>query len=297
MKLAILGASSRIAADFILGLSSEQASNVTLFARDPNRVSSMTGWPPAKVFPYADFGPHLAFDGILNFVGQSTPESRSTVSNDIRQVNRNFDNLALTYLDYHPNTRYVYLSSGAALGAQFSEPAKTGSPYQTENLDEYSMAKQESELGHRQMAHQNIIDLRIFSYFHRTQSQESRFLLSNIVRAIRTGEILEIESVNIWRDFLGAADFSQLMFASLTTSLRNATIDAFTAAPISKFELLDICAAQFKLKYVIKQESSRSGPGKEKYYSEARSELLDYKPTQSSLENVLTEIGAILKTE
>lgn len=294
MKLAILGASSRIAADFILGLGSEQASNLTLFARDPKRVSSMTGCPPEKVFPYSDFGPHLAFDGILNFVGQSTPESRLTKSDDFRQVNRKFDNLAMTYLEFNPSTRYVYLSSGAALGSNFSEPAKFDSPYQTENLDEYSIAKRESELRHREATHHNIIDLRIFSYFHRTQSQESKFLLSNIVRAIRTGETLEVEEGNIWRDFLGAADFSQIMFASLSTSLRNATIDAFTASPISKFELLDTCADQFKLKYVIKPGISTRVAAREKYYSEARSEALNYKPTQSSLENLITEIGAIL---
>lgn len=297
MKLAILGASSRIAADFILGLSSEKASNLTLFARDPNRVSSMTACPSETVFPYSHFGPHLAFDGVLNFVGQSSPERRSTESDDFRQVNRKFDNLAITYLDSNPSTRYVYLSSGAALGANFSEPAKADSPYQTENLDEYSIAKQESELRHREAKHHNIIDLRIFSYFHRTQSQESNFLLSNIVRAIRTGETLEVEAGNIWRDYLGAADFSQILFASLSARLRNATIDAFTAAPISKFELLDACADQFKLKYVIKPQSATTGTSKEKYYSEARSEALDYKPTQTSLENVMTEIGAILRGE
>jgi hypothetical protein len=257
----------------------------------------MTGWKPERVFTYSSFGPHLAFDGILNFVGQSSPDSRLTGTNNIRQVNRKFDNLALAYLDSHPNARYLYLSSGAALGTGFSEPAKMGSPYQKENLDEYSMAKQESELCHRKAGHRNIIDLRLFSYFHRTQSQESKFLLSNIVRAIRVGETLEVDSSNIWRDFLGAADFSQLMFASLSTSLRNATIDAFTTAPISKFELLDACAAQFKLQYVINPRISTTGPIKEKYYSVARQESLDYKPMQSSLENVITEIAAILKGE
>lgn len=270
-------------------------SNLTLFARDPKRVTSLTCFDPARVFPYSNFGPHLAFDGILNFVGQSTPDSRSAVTNDIRQVNRRFDSLAMSYLDSNPNTRYVYLSSGAALGSVFLEPAKTGSTYQTENLDEYSMAKQESELGHRKAGHHNIIDLRIFSYFHRTQSQESKFLLSNIVRAIRTGETLVVDSGNIWRDFLSAEDFSRLMFASLSTNLRNASVDAFTAAPISKFELLDACVAQFKLQYVIKPHVSTTVPSKKMYFSEARSESVNYIPTMSSLENVITEIGAILK--
>jgi nucleoside-diphosphate-sugar epimerase len=294
LKVAILGASSRIACDFLLGLKASPDFDVTLFARDPKRASSLTGWPAEKSYPYSAFNSERKFDAIVNFVGQSSPEIRAASQNPILKTNRTFDDLALAYLASNSSAKYVYISSGVALGSTFSEPATENTQYSLENLDEYSKAKQESELRHRYARDHNVIDLRIFSYFHRTQSQESKFLLADIVRSIRSGSVLEVDSSNIWRDFLGAADFSQLMFESLSTTLQNVAIDAFTAAPIAKFELLEACAEMFKLRYEVKSEISLTSPVKQKYYSLARSAGFDYRPTQTSLENVVTEIAAIL---
>jgi hypothetical protein len=297
LRVAILGASSRIAADFLSGLRASSDVDATLFARDLQRTEELTGIPSTRIFPYSAFDSDKKFDAIVNFVGQSSPESRAESGNSIRAINRKFDNLALAYLEAHSATKYVYLSSGAALGSSFSEPASSVTPYSRENLDEYAMAKQESELRHKAALGQNILDLRIFSYFHRTQAQESKFLLAEIVRSIRSGTVLEVDSNNIWRDFLGAEDFSQLMVATLSTSLQNVAIDAFSVAPISKFELLDACATEFKLRYAVKPDVSTLGPPKQKYYSLARSEGFNYRPSKSSVDNVLTEMAAILNRE
>lgn len=297
MRVAILGASSRIAADFLSGLGVSSDIDATLFARDLNRTLELTGIPSTKIFPFSAFDSEKKFDAIVNFVGQSSPETRAASGNSIRAINLKFDNLALAYLKAHSATKYVYLSSGAALGSFFSEPASSLTPYSRENLDEYSTAKQESELRHKAALGHNILDLRIFSYFHRTQSQHSKFLLAEIVRSIRSGRVLEVDSNNIWRDFLGADDFSLLIAGALETNLQNVAIDAFSVAPISKFELLDACAAEFKLRYEVKPDVSTLGPSRQKYYSIARSAGFNYQPTKSSVENVLTEIAAILIRE
>lgn len=294
MKIAILGSSSRIAADFVSKALYQPEFEFSLFARDIEKAASFIACPIEYVSPYSEFTSDRDFDAIINFVGKSSPGSRTAAKNTIRQTNREFDSLALNYIEQHNNCRYVYMSSGAALGSNFQSPADARTPYSSEMMDEYSSSKQETEHLHRTFANRQIIDIRIFSYFHRSQDLSNDFFLSNLVRSIRSQSELIVDPHDISRDYLGADDFSRLVTATLNAETTNFVVDAYSRAPISKFQLLDACADRFSLKFRINSDMETVAPGRFNYYSLARSADVDYTPQKSSLENVLFEIEAIV---
>ena len=50
------------------------------------------------------------------------------MGNSIFDVTLRFDEMVLEYLQAHPACRYLFLSSGAAYGSGFSEPANRDTP-------------------------------------------------------------------------------------------------------------------------------------------------------------------------
>lgn len=306
MRLAILGATSQIAKDLVQSFAAQSSHELVLYARRPDVVSQwLTRVGLTDSYAVADFaafstGDH--FDAILNFVGVGDPAQAAAMGATIFDITLKYDELALNYVRQHPDCRYIFLSSGAAYGASFDVPvdANTKSTIAINNLqpqDWYAVAKLHAECRHRSLAHLPIVDVRVFNYFSHTQDMEARFLITDIVRAIRDKTVLKTSADYIVRDFIHPSDFGNLVNAILAAPAANAVVDAYSKAPIDKLTLLSAMQEKFGLQYEPVQTGAgvNATGGKPHYYSlSARAAEFGYLPVMTSLEGVLREAEHVL---
>jgi nucleoside-diphosphate-sugar epimerase len=214
----------------------------------------------------------------------------------IFDVTLKYDQLALSYLEQHPLCRYIFLSSGAAYGSSFDTPVdeNTKSTVAINNLqpqDWYAVAKLHAECRHRSLVHLPIIDIRVFNYFSHSQDISARFLITDIVRAIRDKTVLKTSSDYIVRDFIHPSDFYKLVVALLASPATNTVVDCYSKAPIDKPALLAAMQDNFDLRYeVIATSAGVNATGsKPHYYSlNKKAESFGYQP-------IITSIDALLK--
>jgi nucleoside-diphosphate-sugar epimerase len=306
MRIAILGATGQIARDLIFSVArSEPKEKLHLFARRPEAVSAwLDTVGHAKRFPVADFSDFGSgdYDAIINFVGVGNPAQAAAMGATIFDITLQYDQLALDYLRGHPACRYLFLSSGAAYGSTFDEPAdeNTKAVVAINHLqpqDWYGVAKLHAECRHRSHPESAIIDIRVFNYFSRTQDISARFLITDILRAIRDGTVLIASPGNILRDFLHPMDFHNLVRALLSSPAANTAVDCYSRAPIDKYTLLSVMQSRFGLRYEIVETSVtvNATGAKPCYYSRnTRAADFGYQPTLTSLEGVLREAEGIL---
>ncbi|MFA6970083.1 MAG: NAD-dependent epimerase/dehydratase family protein [Gallionella sp.] len=308
MNIAILGATSQIARDLIVSFSAEEKQHLHLFARRPDEVSKwLASVGLARRYPvddFAEFAPH-EFDVVINFVGVGNPAQAMAMGNSIFEVTLRFDEMVLDYLKTHPACRYLFLSSGAAYGSSFNEPVKRDTPaiVAINNLtphEWYGVAKLHAECRHRAHSELAIIDIRVFNYFSRTQDIEARFLITDILRAIRDNMVLKTSSEYIVRDFLHPSDFYGLVSALLAAPAANAAVDCYSRAPIDKPTLLAAMQEQFGLQYEITGASVavNATGSKPHYYSlNTRAADFGYQPRLASLDGILIEARGMLLCE
>ena len=236
MRIAILGASSEIAKDLIFSYSKTTDIKLRLFARSCEKVSDwlLTVGLAGRytVDSFTEFGKE-EYDAIINFVGVGNPVKAQALGNSIFDITQRFDELVLDYLQTHQACRYLFLSSGAVYGSGFMEPAnqETLATIPINNLtphDWYGVAKLYAECRHRSFPALPIIDIRIFNYFSHTQDLSARFLITDILRAIRDKSILKTSPDYIVRDFLHPSDFYGLVCALLSAPPANTVVDADT---------------------------------------------------------------------
>lgn len=305
MKIAILGATSQIARDLIVSFSAEEDKQLHLFARRPEDV---TKWLTSEglqgrypVDGFTSFG-EQKFDAIINFVGVGNPAQAVAMGRSIFDITLHFDELVLDYLQAHPTCRYLFLSSGAAYGSGFNEPVNRDTPaiVAINNLapqEWYGVAKLHAECRHRAHSELAIIDIRVFNYFSHTQDIDARFLITDILRAIRDKSVLKTSPDYIVRDFLHPSDFYQLISVLLSSPITNAAVDCYSRAPIDKPNLLIAMQEKFGLRYETAEvvASVNATGSKPHYYSlNTRAADFGYMPVLTSLEGVALEMGKIL---
>ena len=305
MSIAILGATSQIARDLIVSFSAVADKQLHLFARRPDEVNKwlasvgLSGRYPVEEF--TEFA-QQEFDAVINFVGVGNPAQAVAMGNAIFDITLRFDELVLDYLQTHPACRYLFLSSGAAYGSSFSEPAKRDTPAVVAinalaPHEWYGVAKLHAECRHRAHPELPIIDIRVFNYFSRTQDIEARFLITDMLRAIRDKTVLKTSPDYIVRDFLHPSDFYRLVSALLSAPAANAAIDCYSRAPIDKPNLLVAMQEKFGLRYEIAEATAsiNATGSKPHYYSlNKRAADFGYQPALTSLTGVLQEIKAML---
>ena len=308
MRIAILGATSQIARDLIVSISAAEDKQLYLFARRPDEVTkwlasvSLAGRYPADDF--SGFGKH-EFDAIINFVGSGNPAQTAAMGASILDVTMQYDEIALGYVKQHPDCRYLFLSSGAAFGSSFDEPANanTKAVFAINDLkpqDWSAVAKLYAECRHRSLPHLPIVDIRIFNYFSRTLDISARFLITDILRAIRDKTVLKTSPDYIVRDFLHPSDFYGLVCALLAAPPANAAVDCYSRAPIDKPTLLASMQDKFGLQYeIIQADAGVNATGIKPHYYSLNTKAADfgYQPNSTSLEAVLQESENILFPE
>lgn len=305
-NIAILGATSEIAKDLILSFAGGDRYQATLFAR---RVDAVHEWLYSlglasrfEIKHFNSFDDKENFDALINFVGVGNPAQAASLGASIFDVTLKYDEMALSYLKNHPSCKYIFLSSGAAYGSSFNIPvdAKSKSIIDINDLqqqDWYGVSKLHAECRHRSLAQLPIIDIRIFNYFSHTQNMGSRFLITDIVRAIREKAILKTSADTIMRDYVGSQDFYQLIEKILISDIKNDVFDCYSKAPIDKNTLLNMMKESFGLQYQSTQKSLEiNATGiKANYYSlNRRAEVFGYHPTLSSRDVLLAETELLL---
>ncbi len=305
MQIAILGATSQIAKDLIVSFSTASNDALHLFARRPDEVTQWLDAVGIKAryiaSDYAVFAGH-EFDAVINFIGVGNPALVVEMGASIFDITHQFDGIAMDYVRQHPTCRYIFLSSGAAYGAQFTEPVSITTPALVpintlSPQDWYGVAKLYAECRHRAQAALPIIDIRIFNYFSRSQDIAARFLITDMLRAIRDQTVMQTSVDHITRDFLHPTDFYGLVSALLSAPPANAVVDAYTRAPISKSALLAAMQEQFGLQYEVAATTTsvNATGGKPHYYSlNRRAADFGYQPSLTSLEGIMQEAHIML---
>lgn len=306
MRIAILGATSQIAKDLTLSFCTQSSHELVLYARRPEVVSQwLASVGLADRYAVADFAVFKAdayFDAILNFVGVGNPAQAAAMGASIFDVTCKYDEMALDYVRQHPQCRYIFLSSGAAYGSSFDAPAheNTKAVIAINDLqpqDWYGVAKLHAECRHRSLPHLAIVDIRVFNYFSHTQDMSARFLITDILRAIRDNTVLQTSADYIVRDFIHPLDFCNLVNAILAAPEANAVVDAYSKAPIGKPTLLAAMQEKFGLQYETVQTGAgvNATGGKPHYYSlNTRAAGFGYMPSLTSLQGVLEEAAHLM---
>lgn len=306
MRIAIFGATSQIAKDLVLLFSETMNHDLVLFARRPAVVRrwlvSVGLSPQFAVADFAGFRPNLHFDAIINFVGVGNPLQAAAMGSSIFDVTLDYDEMALGYLRQHPRCRYIFISSGAAYGLSFDEAAdeNTKSVIAINNLlpqEWYGVAKLHAECRHRALSHLPIVDIRVFNYFSRTQDISARFLITDILRAIQSGEVFVTSPINIVRDYIGPDDFCQLVSLILEAPAMNDVVDCYTKAPAQKMYLLQSMEKEFGLTFKLTDTAVgvNSTGIKVNYFSNCRkAEKFGYFPRRTAMETILGEAGSLL---
>jgi nucleoside-diphosphate-sugar epimerase len=305
LRIAILGATSQIAKDLVRLFAAQTTHDLVLYAR---RLEAVKQWLISvglpERYPIQDFelfNLNSNFDVVINFVGVSNPEQVAAMGASILDLTLQYDELALRYVRKHPSCRYIFLSSGAVYGSCFELPVEVNSRavISINNLkpqDWYGVAKLHAECRHRSMASLPIVDIRLFNYFSHTQDMEARFLITDIVRAIRDKTVLKTLGNYIVRDFVHPLDFFQLVNAIILTSSINVAVDCYSKSPIDKITLLQVMQERFGLQYEIDETNSIFDFKQPKtyYYSNNKCDFIfGYKPFFSSIEGIMIELETL----
>lgn len=307
MKIGVFGASSQIAKDLIVNLVQSDNYQLSLFSRKPDDLVSMISPFCSEDTPnylkYSDFNNELEFDTIVNFVGVGDPTRAKSLGYKILSITAEYDERILSYISLYPECKYIFLSSGAVYGKDFSEPVDQNSKavFNINDLDStdwYSAAKFCAEVKHRAMSNCFIVDIRVFNYFSATQDFETKFLMSDIVQSILQKTVLLTSPENITRDFITPVDFFQLFEKIVNGEPSNLAIDAYTAKPIDKLALLTELQTKYGLKFEFVDNSfvTNATGCKSNYYSlNSAAERFGYVPQFTSMEGLIKEIDKLAK--
>ncbi|BBN58985.1 NAD-dependent epimerase/dehydratase family protein [Hydrogenovibrio marinus] len=304
MKIAILGATSQIAKDLILSIRDREPEHeLILFSRSNKKVSEQFELLGESVnypcFEYVDFNEQFSFDVIINFIGIGDPAAALDMGRDIFEVTEYFDNLVLNYLRNCPSSKYIFISSGAVFGGNFERPVDNNTTSvihlnQLQQTDWYGVAKLNAEAKHRAIQHFDIVDVRVFNYFSSTLNVNARFLITDIIRAIKNKEKLQTAPENIVRDFITPVDFYYLISRIIQSPPGvNFALDCYTKEPVDKFSLLNTFSEKYGLEYCIKRDgvSVNATGAKLNYYSINKiAYKVGYQPSMTSLEGVLDQV-------
>ena len=303
MKIATLGATSQIAQDLILSFSKNQHYDFSLFGRNiellEKWINSENLSEKYQIQEYSEFVNHQKYDVIINFVGIGDPAKAQKMGSDIFKVTEQYDDMALEYLKQHRKTKYIFLSSGAVYGGDYKDPVKkdTLATININNLattDWYAIAKLYAEARHRSLPDLSIVDIRVFNYFSHTQNINARFLITDIVRALKNGEVFKTSPDNVIRDFITPPDFYNLIQAIIDYKPLNTALDCYTKSPVEKFNLLSEIESKFGLNYEVDENLNvvNATGAKFNYYSENKiAKDIGYNPGSTSLESIIREIN------
>lgn len=302
MHIAILGGSSQIAKDLARSFSVQGGHFLSIYARRPEIVRDWLRGSAGAHFSVEVFEEFaqakIKFDAVINFVGAGNPARVMSMGTDIFGITGEFDQLALNYITRNPGCRYIFASSGAVYGADFSEPVTSASHavVPINNLSTsswYGVAKLYAECRHRALSNYPIVDVRFFNYFSSTQDINDRFLVTDALRAAKEGVKFKTSSENIVRDYMGPEEVHSLICSILNSEHVNVAIDCYTKKAVDKFQMLDALRDKFGLVYEVDDGAVllNATGSKINYFSKNHLayDTFGYAPQKTALEIVLQQ--------
>lgn len=306
MKVAILGATSRIAQDLISEWDKKELdAEIYLYARNLESLDDFTV-SLAQCYQtrlISKFPEVVNYDVIINFIGVGDPAKTRDISNSIIDITTFYDEIVISYLKKNKNCKYIFMSSGAVYGSGFTVPVNknTKALYnvnQPSLYEMYGMAKLVSEFRHRALSDLKIFDLRIFNYFSSKTDLNSRFFITDMCRALLNEEIFIVEPTDMIRDFIDPSDFSSMIDCLLVNeNSDNIAIDCYSKSHVTKFEILEYFTEVFELNWKLSNDAKFvDATGiKSNYYSLNRTaELYGYIPKYTSLQSLHKEVEKII---
>ena len=240
MRIALLGATGQIGQSLAPLLSRRH--ELVLFSR-PRQGKLTSG--------------HLALerlnetpcDLIINALGPGAPGRMRELGGDLFATFQRLDQIGLDYLEKAPNTAYIYLSSGAVYGPQYTPPVGIDSCLSLPiNQDlsgfAYPLAKVTIEARHRQRSHLKICDLRIFGYYSALIRLNDSFLLAQLTRSLCQQQSFQTHPQELIRDYIGPTELAAAVEAVIELGVPNAAFDLCSREPVSKADLLAFFAQQ-----------------------------------------------------
>ncbi|MDA9285237.1 NAD-dependent epimerase/dehydratase family protein [Pseudomonadales bacterium] len=303
LTIAIFGATSQIASDLVISMSGSY--ELLLYARDINKLN---GWLIRHdlagrfgVFSLFSYG-EIDHDVVINFVGVGDPAKAALMGDSIFEATHYYDQIITNELKKNPTRKYIFLSSGAVYGSDFSIPANsqkqsTVSVNAFDSSQYYTVAKLYAECLHRSHQALNVIDLRVFNYFSSSNNLDSRFFITDILRSIGTDTLLVTSAKDITRDYIHPSDFFQLIDCIIKSPGMNMAVDCYSACVVTKYELLHLFSEKYGLKYKYDEnfDAVNATGQKDNYYSEYKiAAEFGYRPQHTSISGVELEASKLL---
>lgn len=302
-RIAVLGANSQIALDYIESSLEKNNRELALFSRNPIALQYLVDSkyaPKYKLLGYDQFGLG-SYDLIINFVGGSDPVLIAKMGKDIFAITEQYDDLAINYLKKNKRCKYIFISSGAAYGDVFGNApasALTQSSFDMSNLapnEYYGAAKYLAEKKHRSLVDLMIIDVRIFSYISKRQTLDSKLFLPQAITAIKNKTEFLTSNEEMWRDYIGLDDFSNFLESAINAFKLNGSFDCFSCSPTSKLRILELLADDFGLKIFVSSSGISLINAKKYYYSvNKRAEAIGYLPKYDSLDVIRQTVLSLM---
>jgi nucleoside-diphosphate-sugar epimerase len=303
-RLAILGATSHVAKNLIVGLA--KTHQLCLFARSPERVASFVAQEKVAVAETGSLDSFdregAAYDAVINCIGVGTPEKLRALGGELFALTERYDNAVLAHLGRHASTVYVNFSSGAISGTDHREPITQDAEFRIRldaiaASDAYRISKLNAEAKHRACAGHSIIDLRLFNLFSRHIDLDSSYLATDLVNAVRRGTECVTNDVEIVRDFVHPTDLCDLVSRCVRAQGQNRPFDVYSSRPAKKSEIIRAFQERFALQVKIVQGPQGASPtGVKSCYASNNhaAETLGYAPRHTSIEALLDETQALL---
>ncbi|MFT6070592.1 MAG: nucleoside-diphosphate-sugar epimerase [Bacteriovoracaceae bacterium] len=243
------------------------------------------------------------FDIIINGAGVCDPLIIKENPELLFKSHEDVDALVMRNLKSYPMTLFLNISSGAIYGEDFSKPAPKETPYEVPKLlrdikgsplDMYAMTKLFFERKHRELSQFKIVDIRLFSLFHRHIDLDSHYFMSQLLLANKKKETFLTSTENLVKDYSHPQDLIEIGLLLSKKEGINQGFDLTSALPVKKSEILDFFVAKYHLD--VKYEQMSFNGTKLNYYSESDDlQRLGFTPTGTSLECIAREMEFLTK--
>lgn len=288
VNVAMLGARGQIARSISPHLPAHW--RVTLFSR-----SSDDGALPYEALP------DHQFDLIINAAGPGDPAIHRAGGLDTFRIIEYFDNLSLDYVRRNPGCAYIFMSTGAVYGNGYECPGDEDSILRLPvnglgQAHNYLLAKLVAEAKHRAVPDHRIADLRVFGYVSAAMNLESGFFLAEAARCLKEGRPFVTNAADFHRDIVSPEDLARLITILAGAGVPNGAYDACSAAPTTKFAILDLLEHRFGLKVEVEPSGERNRlPVMDRLSNLQGAIRLGYRAEFTSIESVEQAFDRILR--
>ncbi len=286
--IAILGATGYVGRSLARLWSGQRSDRLFLFARSPEALVTES-WPAHVTCQSLDRFNASEFELVVNSIGAGDPARVEALGSEIIDITRLWDERFLSTKS--PNTRYVFLSSGAVHGSRLDQAideVAAPKPNVASNSP-YAQAKIDAEVRHRLKSDWPILDIRIFGFADASVPQSGTYFLSDLARCVARRELLVTSPEDMIRDYAGAAELSALIAAWETSGTRNGAFDLYTQCPVAKSELVDLAVSRYGLEVRYQSQIRSSPTGKKPVYvsaSRRAASEIGYEPRRRAIDVV-----------